>query len=89
MDEFQIGDKVRLLKPEDMTIDMVEDIGFNSDMVNMVGEVHTIVGHANIGGHDVYSIDGPWVWAPEWLELVEPATTAPAVSEEDFASVFN
>lgn len=89
MNEFQIGDKVRLLNPEDMTANVVEDVGFNSEMEEMVGEVHTIVDEDFIRGHHVYNIDGPWVWASEWLELVEPATTAPAVSEEDFASVFN
>lgn len=89
MDEFQIGDKVRLLEPEDMTADVVDDVGFNDEMVEMVGEVHTIVGHDYVRGHNVYNIDGQWVWATEWLELVESATTTPAVSEEDFASVFN
>lgn len=89
MNEFQIGDKVRLLKPENMTANVVEDVGFNDEMEEMVGEIHTIVGEDSIRNHNVYSIDGPWVWASEWLELVEPATTTPAVSEEDFASVFN
>lgn len=89
MDEFQIGDKVRLLKPEDMNAEVVDDIGFNDEMFEMVGEVHTIVGRDYIKGYIVYRIDGQWIWASEWLELVEPNTTAPAVSEEDFASVFN
>lgn len=89
MNEFQIGDKVRLLKPEDMTANVVEDVGFNDEMEEMVGEIHTIVGEDSIRNHNVYHIDGQWVWASEWLELVEPATTTTAVSEEDFASVFN
>lgn len=89
MNEFQIGDKVRLLKPEDMTADVVEVVGFNDDMEEMAGEIHTITDEDFIRNYKVYHINGPWVWAPEWLELVEPATTVPAVSEEDFASVFN
>lgn len=85
---YDIGDKVRLLKPEDMTDDVVDDIGFNDEMLEMVGEIHRIVGHDCVKGHDIYNIDGQWVWATEWLELVESATTAPAVSDEDFALVF-
>lgn len=89
MNEFQIGDKVKLLMPEDMNADVVEDVGFNDEMVEMVGGVHTIVDHDYVRDRVVYNIDGPWVWAPEWLELVESATTTPAVSDEDFALVFN
>lgn len=89
MNKFQIGDKVKLLEPEDMDASVVNSVGFNEEMLEMVGEVHTIIGEDFVGSYDVYRIDGPWVWAPEWFELVEPATTTPAVSEEDFASVFN
>ena len=87
--KFQKGDKVILLMPEDMNSDVVDTIGFNDEMKDMIGEVHTIVDDDVVRGHNVYHIDGRWVWASEWLELVEPETTATAVSEEDFASVFN
>lgn len=77
---FEVGDVVELpsLVPTSTTGHDGLELGWNSDMTNLLGQTGTVTGHANDGSGAVHVDvdDGTWYWLPEWLTPVDPTGTS-------------
>lgn len=60
--KFNVGDRVRVLK---------DSFTRSYTQVGVIGEILTIE-EGPLPGGDYYVIENNWIWAEDWLELVEP-----------------
>lgn len=70
---FQVGEMVRLPQqiPGNQTDRMGNDVGWNEEMTDLLGEEATVVHAAEESGRVTLDIDeGAWVWLMHWLEPV-------------------
>ena len=88
--EFEPGDLVEVISPDyERQESIIDDIGFNGDMENDIGKRFRVEAAETSHDHECYKLEGSrWVWACEWLMLVESNNVQGSVTEEDFDSVY-
>ena len=89
--EFAEGDLVRIIPPDlDEQESLIDAIGYADNMHEEIGTIKAITEVTEHRGYVCYRLNGSrWLWAQEWLELVEDGKSKITFTDEDFDSALD